>query len=251
MIDYNNYLASKLNELKEDDVNIVVSDEQAFIKLKKLEPNTIYVVIKMLSSIIAYDGKIQPVQLMILSESNSLVIAKNLFTKFAETYNLTSETVGSDLIKQTYETPVVMDNFEQVGYGFNSLLYVSGTLFILESILDLSNLTIDDDEIKITSFHLVYSMTGNTQPVSSDKISTTVKSVSTVNCSFVIPMIGAYSDFIKKVLNIKAGNLSGNTSFNFKFTIADIDFDFDMKLISSEFSTAPNSAPGLTLGFMV
>ena len=107
------------------------------------------------------------------------------------------------------------------------------------------------DSIKVTSFNLSYAMTGNTQPIPENKIATTVKSVSTVSCSFVIPMISTYSTFIDKVLGIMKGETSGNSDFDFNFTISNIEFkDVNMKLISATFTSAPNSAPGLQVGFM-
>lgn len=249
-----NFFASKINAAKIElnvDNNIIVVEEQAFVKFKELEPKTIYVIVKILASSIAYDGKIQPIQLMVISEANSQNIANAVMNKFATDNNLVAETIGSDLVKQTYNTPVVVSNFTEIGYGFNSVIYVSGTLFVLESILDIQDLTIDDNSIKVTSFNLSYAMTGNTQPIPDNKIATTVKSVSTVSCSFVIPMISTYSTFIDKVLGIMKGETSGNSDFEFNFTISNIEFkDVNMKLISATFTSAPNSAPGLQVGFM-
>ena len=300
-MNYTYFLESKLNLIKVNlgiENNIIVADEQMFTKMK-LDPNNIYVVVKVLSSIIAYDGRVQPIQLMVISEQNSLETAKALFNQFTSENNLVAERFGSDLVKQTYESPVVVNNYTEIGYGFNSLLYVSGTLYILDNIVDLTNLTIDGVSLKVNSFNLVYAMTGNTQPVSGNLISSTVKSVSTVNCSFVIPMIASYNSLILKVLEIKAGLKSGDETFNFSFNIADsldgevndydstatynsgnvcsnagiiyrcksdavtgtfdptkweeigVQFSYAMKLVSADFTTAPNSAPSLQLGFMV
>ena len=301
-MNYTYFLESKLSLIKANlgiENNIYVADEQSFVKIK-LEPKNIYVVVKYLASTLAYDGKVQPIQLMVLSEQNSLETAKALFNQFTSENNLVAEIFGSDLVKQTYSTPVVVNNYTEIGYGFNSLLYISGTLFILSDIVDLTDLTVDGVDVKISSFNDVYAMTGNTQPVSGNFISSTVKSVSTVNCSFVLPMIAKYNALILKVLKIKAGLLSGDTGFVFNYNIAsglsgevsgyDVNgtyssgdvcsnggfiyrctssqavtgvFDptkweeigvvmsYTMKLVSANFTTAPNSAPSLNLGFMV
>ena len=302
-MNYITYVERKLNDVKISlgiENNIFVGEEQEFVKIKNFAPGNIYVVVKLLASSIAYDGRVQPVQLMVLSESNSLDIAKELMNEFATNNNLVSEIINGDLVKQTYNTPVVVSNFTEVSYGFKSLIYVSGTLFILENIIDLTELKIDGETVKVSSFNAVYAMTGNTQPVSNNYISSTVKSVSTFSCGFTIPMIGTYEMLLQKVLNIMSGNLSGNTSFAFNFNVtgslsetataysntstynvgdvviynsnfykcivkietvesfnpakwefAGVNFSYNMKLTQAQFTTAPNSAPGLQLGFMV
>lgn len=253
-MEYIDYLAGRLNAVKDNlsiTNNIIVADEQMFAKIKDFEPTNIYVVIKKLSSTIAYDGRIIPVQLMVLSEANSAKVAFELMNEFASVNNLSTYNDGDNLVKQMYNTPQVVSNYTPVAYGFNSLIYVSGTLYVLENIIDLTTLKIDTNLIEVSSFNCAYAMTGNTQPIGGDKISSTVKSVATFNVSFVLPMIDRYSTLITKVLNIMNNTNSGNTDFVFSFTIGSASFSYNMKLTGATFTTAPNSAPSLQLGFMV
>ncbi len=89
-MDYIKYLGQKLNTIRVDlniSNNIEVYEEQAFLKHKS-SPNTIYLVVRFLSADISLTGiKEQPVNIVVMSEQNSLENAKAICQKFGETYN--------------------------------------------------------------------------------------------------------------------------------------------------------------------
>lgn len=257
--DFESYLLDRLNHVKNDlslDVDIYVSEEQNFAKMDELTPNSIYIVIKYLSSSIEYYAETMPIQLLILSEQNSLNNAKMLMNKFTNDYNWNVISNGTIYVKQQYNSPVVLNNYVEVAYGYRSVLYVTGTLFVMENLVDVKNLTVDGVSVTPLSFNIAYSMSTNTQQLANKYIASSVKTVSTFSLSMSIPMID--SDLVTKVTKIlneeydSVENIeyNGNNNFNFAFTLGISFSKPSMKLISAQIITAPNQIPTLQLGFM-
>lgn len=259
--DFETYLLGRLEHIKDtltgfEDVQIFISEEQNFAKMDELTPDSIYIVIKYLSSSIEYYAETMPIQILVLSEQNSMEKAQILMNKFTETYNWNVIEENNTYIKQQYNSPVVLNNYVEVGYGYRSVLYVTGTLFIMENVVDVQNLTIDGNTVKPLSFNIAYSMSTNTQQLPDKWIATSMKTVSTFSISMSIPMIE--SDLVEKVLNIlnevndTESNIeyNGNNDFAFSFTLGVNFSKSHMKLISAQIITAPNQIPSLQLGFM-
>jgi len=262
---YENYLREKLNlinnglEESERVKTIEVADEQVFAKNKTFDPETIYVVIKKLASSISYEAITQPVQCVVLCEQNSLAKTQNILKIFVDTYNWATDiqTVNNNTtyVKQQHSTPVVLSNFNEVGYGYRSVVYFTTTLYIMENVADVNRLYIDNVELKPLAFNITYSMTGNTQPIGNEKIASTVKNVATASIGMTIPLTETI--LVKKILEIMDGKTSGNTDFAFDFWIGNETgstgkghFSYNMKLISATINTAPNQVPSIQLGFM-
>jgi len=183
---FENYLRQELHSDK-----IVVLSEQLFAKNGELDPDKIYVITKYGISSIEFGVETQPVQILILSEQNGLIEAKEIFDSFSVTHNWKPINDGV-FIKQQYTSPAVMSNFNEAAYGYRSVLYISATLYIMNNISDVENLTINDVPIEPLSFDWSYQMTGNTQPVSSDVIASTVKSIATFQATLSIPVLNNY-----------------------------------------------------------
>lgn len=256
MFNYENYLTNELNAIASSlnySGKIIVVNEQEFVDELFNKPDTIYFIVKHLGSTITYEGYSTPLQITIISETNSLETAQEIANSFASSHNWETYTNGV-YMKQQYNTPVVLSNFNDVANGYRSLLYISGYIFIIDDILDLETLTITIDTVDVavkpSDFQFNYSMQGNTQPVGGEKISTTTKSTSTNDMSIVIPAISKYSTIITKALDIANGTTTGNYAFDFSFTLCGVIFTHDYKLISCKFATRPNQIPSFILGFM-
>lgn len=204
-MNYINYLGQRLNIIRNNlniENNIEVYEEQAFLK-HKLVPNTIYLVVRFLSADIGLTGiKEQPVNIVVMSEQNSLENAKAIMQRFAETYNWKEETVGDTYLKQSYGTPFVLNNFEDVASGFRSVLYLSATLQLMENVVDVEDLEIDEVSIKPLAFSINYNMQGNTQQIPPKFLSSTVKSVSTLGFSLSLPLRSNYTKSIESTMSI-------------------------------------------------
>lgn len=261
--DFENYLLDKLNLINENlelGLTIYSSVEQNFAKMDELTPDSVYVVIKYLSSDIAYYAETMPIQILVLSEQNSLEKAQMLMNKFANDYNWKVVIDNGTFIKQQYNSPVVLNNYVEVSYGYRSVLYVTGTLYLMENVVDVTDVYIDaetnDEPYKVLGFNISYSMSTNTQQLADVYIASSVKTVSTFSISLTMPMIDC--KLVTKVTNIlnelndTTNNIiyDGNNSFTIQFSLGDVTITKTMKLISVQIITAPNQVPSLQLGFM-
>lgn len=278
---YENWLNTTLVSLKSDlgltSYNIEVATEQAFIKKTTFTPNTIYVVIKFLTSSITFEATTQPVQFIIISEENSMDATRILFNAFAQRYNWFFDGPYDNVyVKHQYSTPAVLSNFNEIGYGYRSTLYISATLYIMENVMEVRDLLIDHHEVKPLAFNMAYAMTGNTQPVGGNRLASTTKSVATLSIAMTVPLTD--TELVNNVVNITNGSSTGNKSFDFNFSVGDINIgryhsdvyaddvlvyadgvkvvvdegsELNMKLVSAEITTSPQQVPGLQLGFML
>lgn len=269
---YNELLREQLYRLQETlsltDYDFEIESEQEFIKRKDLKPNTIYVLLKYLQNDIQIGVNTQPVQLLILTEQNSLDISKAFFSKFAIEYNFNTKSYkyGNEgaykylYVKQQYTDPVVLSNFNTVDYGYRSVLYMSVNLYITDDVVDLHDLKIDSAEYKALTWDLSYSMTPNTQQTTETNnfISKSTKSVSSLAITLTLPVVqSALTNKVLSVLNETDTQLTseltygGNEDFVFDFYLGSIHFENkSMKLVSCQFGTAIDNIPVIRLGFV-
>lgn len=308
---FENYLLQELHSDK-----IIVSSEQLYVKDGEYDPNKIYVVTKYLTSDIEYGVETQPVQILVFSEENGMQEAKELFDAFAVSHNWRSGIYNGSFVKQQYSSPVVMSNFNEASYGFRSVLYISCTLYIMNNIEDVTNLKINGIAIKPLEFVWTYQMTGNTQPLSSQEIASTVKNISTFSASISIPVLNNYGiktelegsqasvdveesyysgvtlhagykivawidvgeitsinqqngtiyfsftgqasttlhwkyvsvTLLDDLMDIAAGQKTGNTTLTLTFSVYNTYFNYECKLISCHMISKPNDAPALQIG---
>lgn len=282
--DYNNLIREQVYSLKESlglQYEIEVDEEQAFLKKKDLNPNTIYVLTKDLQNDLEIGVNTQPVQILILSEQDSLDIAKSFFSEYAKRYNFNaSSTSYKDSgnvthyiwVKQQYSEPVVLSNFNTIDYGYRSVLYIACNLFIMDDVVDLHDLKIGvyNDGFDITygnykalTWNMSYSMTPNTQQTagSNEFISKSVKSVSSLSIAITMPV--TESTLITQAFLIMAEadgtstdlsddlSYGGNENFYFDFYLGQYHFeDLKLKLVSIEYGAAIDNIPTIRLGFM-
>lgn len=271
--DYNKILRDNLaalqKELGLDSFNIEVDSEQSFIKTNDMKPDTIFVLTKELQNDRSIGVETQPLQIFILSEQDSLDSCRILFQEFAKRNNFVAFTSGNDWIKQQYTDPVVLSNFNTVDFGYRSVLYVSATLYIMKNVIDVSNVMIDGVSVLPLSFGMSYSMSANSQQLTTEFISSSVKSVSSFALTISIALL--LNAPVKKILNIinetdDTNNTDlevseriaydGNNPFviSFDLKVADNSYSLHMektvRLINGQLITAPNQVPSLQLGFV-
>lgn len=249
--DFISFLNNRLVNISQTlnlDVDVKVSEEQTFAKMDELTPNSIYVVVKYLSSDIEYYAETMPIQILVLSEQNSLEKAQMLMNKFANDNNWQVIQENGTYIKQQYNSPVVLNNYTEVDYGYRSVLYVTGTLYIMENIVDVQDLTIDTEITKPLTFGLTYVMNTNCQNVPVGHLVSSVKTNASLAISFTIPLTSKY-DFIKKITDIMNGTENGNQNFIISFSIGESSFtNMKFKMINAQITTAPNQVPSLMIG---
>lgn len=265
---FEDYLFNKLSRIAVElntGVNIYISEEQNFAKMNELEPNNVYVVIKYLSSSIEYYAETMPIQILVLSEQNSFEKAQMIMNKFANDNNWQAIVDNGTHIKQQYNSPVVLNNYVEVSYGYRSVLYVTGTLYIMENVVDVTNVKINNEDLKPLSFNISYSMSTNTQQLPNEEIASSLKTVSTFAVTLTIPMRelkdspGLITDVMEIIDETTTGNKEFELSFNCGLYNRDelsqtygqaIPIIKTMRLTSAQIITAPNQVPSLQLGFM-
>ena len=258
---FENYLTEKLTLIKRTeniDCDIVIANEQAFAEMETLTPNTIYVIIKMLAADYLLSAKQQPIQLLIMSEQNDLSKAQKLFNIYVEENNFKIITNGTEYVKQQYSNPVVLNNFEDVTYGVRSVLYVTGTLFLMDHIADITNVIINGVSVKPLSNSLVYTMTGNTQQVNGELIASTYKNIATISLTMTISSLDTYEvtennityNLLDELLKIMNGTESGGNRFTITFSIGSVTFSYSMVVTNITFTSSLDNIPSLAIGFM-
>lgn len=257
MWNYNNYkdwlkdrLIETKNSLDFKDYSIDVYNEQDYAKNRSIKPKTITVIIKFLSSSLVFSAKTQPVQMLILTEENSISIANTIITKFCDNYNFAVISNGTTYVKHIYSSPTVLSNFNLIGIGYRTVLYVNTTLLILEDVMDINDLYIDNNKVDALSATIGYTMTGDTQPFDSG-YAKTEKNFATFVMTINIACVK--TDFTEKCIKIM-NNTSlegGNDNFTVSFTVGGLGFSFNMKLIGATLSTAVNNVPSLQFSFSV
>ena len=154
--DYKKWLKNRLIEIKNaldfNDYNIDVFNEQDYAKNRSIDAKTITIVTKFLPSNIIFSAKTQPVQILVITEENSISVANSIVTKFCDDYNFSVSNTTDTYIKHIYSTPVVLSNFNLIGIGMRTVLYVGATLIILENVMDITNLKVALDKSNFPTF---------------------------------------------------------------------------------------------------
>lgn len=125
-------IKTQLNTIKNgnDEYNgygLEVAEEQHFMYEEAL-PKTIYITVKFLPATINFGQTILPITINALSEENALEICNTMLTEFALQYNM--EFALNDTVRQFYNTPYVISNFNEISTGVRTLMSMSGTLQI-------------------------------------------------------------------------------------------------------------------------
>ena len=147
--------------------DFTLTNELQYVKKKKdkSNPKQVFVVLKFYPATLNFGQTLLPIQLDVISEKNKLDVSKRLLTLFAETYNL--EFNADKTIKQYFQSPSVMSNFNEIGDGYRSLLTLRGTLQISEN-ANLSTLkyVIDSEtqvELPLITFGMSFDIQLDTQ----------------------------------------------------------------------------------------
>lgn len=150
--------------------DFTLTNEIQFVKDKKAKnelknnPKQVFIVIKFYPATLNFGQTLLPIQLDVISEKNKLDVSRRLLTLFAETYNL--EFNSDKTIKQYFQSPSVMSNFNEIGDGYRSLLTLRGTLQISEN-ANLSTLKyvngLEQIELPLITFGMSFDIQLDTQ----------------------------------------------------------------------------------------
>ena len=265
---FNEWLTEKLYALGATygDFDFEVMPELDFIKETYYKPGKIYVVTKALTPDLIYDDQLmQPYQILIMCEENTMELSQAVFTTIASTWNYKAYLSGGTFVKFQFTNPVVMSNFNEVKAGYRSILYMTTNLVIMENIADIEELKIDDEAIKPLGVNISYTMSPDTQQMNKSDtqkyISSSIKATSGFAISLSIPLKNN-SNLIKKITNIMAEtdnsgtqntdgiSYNGNNTFTISFKLVNITISKNTKLTAATINSAPNQIPSLQIGFI-
>lgn len=116
------------NDMYYNEFKIHVAKEQDFNRIVDRDPKTIYIVVKFQSASLNYRQYLLPITIYALSEQNKLDACQRLLLDYCMQYNLAMN--DDQTIKQFYSSPQVISNFEEIYYGYRSMLYMQGTFLV-------------------------------------------------------------------------------------------------------------------------
>lgn len=152
---FNSLAASSDSEVKAEMAKIkqiVVSDEQNFVKKKKVlvQQGYVYIVIKFGSGSINYASSVCPISISCMGTANEIRPTQLLLGVFASTW--TTKNLLQDLdgeisnVLQVWNTPEVLSNFSETNIEFRNLLVLRGNIVIGPEAVRLGTLTYIYDE---------------------------------------------------------------------------------------------------------
>ena len=221
-----------------------VSEEQQFMPDER-ERKKIYIVVKFLPATINFGQTILPISFSAVAEENSLEICDKLLTEYALRYNM--EFALNDTIRQFYNTPYVISNFNEIHTGYRSLMSMSGTLqinktsnpkriYVEKPITENGTTTNIWEELPVITSNFSYSKQLDPQAFYNQSNMTVSKSrVKTYTLSLVMYDMTNY--FQDKALDEVVGTTDTETLFKIKIVWKNgktITLDYYLKDYSSE-----------------
>ena len=128
--------------------DIVLTNEQQFVRKTEYTANKIYIVVKFLEATLFYGQVIQPININAVGVQNDIEVCQKLLSQFANKYNLNEDIYLDDkktvLLKQFFNAPQVTSHFEQIYEGFRTLFYLSGSFLIGEKTNSIETIEIEN-----------------------------------------------------------------------------------------------------------
>lgn len=264
-MDYLSFLHDALEQSKENtntqDLIVRIWDERDFEhNVGKLAPveKTINIIVKALPTTISYYTKDEPYELTIWSEANDIQETQAMLIDFVNTNNYLQQVEVVDgkknIYKHSYSSPMMLDPFQDQGTMVRAMFMVSANVVEIENVADVSSylgnygyITIDGIEYPLVSFSMAYVSNPNTRMTGNGEIARTISDGSVLNLTIGFPAVS--NSLTLKVLRQSSGNISGDSIYLIEFKIGGIDFSGEFRLTSQGFSTSPDGAPSIVLGF--
>lgn len=240
--------------------NIVVDNEQIITKKVYKTPNNIFVCVNFGSSSLDLGLAVFPITLKVLGENNGLEVAQKLLLDYANKYTQLSESFESEnnktfVLKQIYQTPSVMSNFNEVWDGLRTLFVMSGSILIGENALPINRLGFTwNEETNHNPFWVIDSTGKETLAISySDQYNLQIDAEATGTSNdfakswgrvstfgFSVSMFMKDNYFINKCLDIKFGDAPNNTIFDVWYKFSNAQAYRKVKCIMISFSIQQN-----------
>ena len=228
---------------------VIISNEQQLLRKQDMKSGSIFLIVKLLPATINFGQTILPMTITAMSERNSVAICQQLLIDFAQTYNLATN--NDETIRQYYTTPSVLNAFNEIGTGYRASMFLNGTLLISLN-ANSFDVFLDDETEKLPVITCSDSLDIQGDRQAFFTTNDFAKSKSTVaSYQLNLVMYNTDSDFLNKVLNIKFGNLSIDTIFNFtiKYKNGITSGKMPMKLVNATINQNVGELPTINMSF--
>lgn len=147
--------AFKTAYLEDDGYILNFASEQYFHTDTQVKPNEIDVIVKDTGGQILFGNRIVPVSVFVISEQDSLDAARSMMQVFVSLNNQVRFSYLNDSdqtrsVYPLYNAPTSTGNFESVGAGLRSVLYMGGVLVVTENALDIESVQIGTGDAPYT-----------------------------------------------------------------------------------------------------
>lgn len=195
------------------------------------------------------DAIVKPIQLEI--ETDDVTTTKALMETFAQSYNNTDYTDGLSYVKQYYNTPMVLSNFNLSGDNYSSKIIVSGTLIISENISDIKSVLIDGEYVETQGRTLTYTTVPDNQAKNMSGMLNETQIRNGI-LQFTFNLISKSNTLTQKIRQIMRGELAVNTTFSVKLVFTDNDdvMSLNMKLGSNTLNSNNQTLPAGAISFI-
>lgn len=228
--------------------------------------NTINVVLKALPNTISYYVQSNPYEITVISEANDIKGTQEILSYFTSTYNYYFQQLSeknSDNVtqlntyKHAYSSAVLVDPYMQQGVTVRGIFLINANITVINNVADiyssdgvLGSITVNGVDYKLTSFSFAYVMNPNVSVAGNvSDLSTTIAQNGSFSLSIGTPCVS--SSLVTSAITQALGGLSSNTAYNVAFSVGGISFNNIMRLASVSFTSSPDDAPVLALGFTV
>ena len=238
---------------------VLVSDEQAFLKLTpEMAQNKIVAVVRLGSATTNYGQTALPVSIVFMGFKDEIRFTKQIVTEYALAYNLKAPTETANYL-QFYNTPSVVQNFNQAADGFDSILSMSGYFLFGGTTNYITSITYayqEDEEdkeesIPFVSAQLNLTVANNTQPIpSANGLATSVSQYGVLSFSFSAYLNGGA--LVSSLFDLIDDPSESKIDKEYEFTITLLDgtsISKGFRLVSFAPSQALGTLPIYACGF--
>lgn len=236
--------------------NVGVYDEQTYGALQgniRFKKNDIYIIVHFFNGTIYAESITVPLYFEIISEENSLVVAKNLMIEYGITYNFATPQTGllstGVYVQQAYTTPQTQSNFNEVSGGYRSLLVLNATFVVGENISAITNLEIDGASINFISADATCTMTPNTIDTGVNNGRTQTKN-KFATFALTLTLVSKSSAFINKLDSIAFGTANINTTFYVSFVKNGLTYTKTLHMLAPDFKQTKGTIPTYTVSLI-
>lgn len=228
--------------------NYKIFDEQDFA-IKGVEDNMIYIITTSKRGTDFYKSSVVPVEINIISEQNTLEMAKIIADTYGSEFTLENPiiTIENAYIQQAYTTPEVKTNFEEIDNGFRSVVSFEGTFAVAFDIQSVQSIIIDGETLNITSLRMHYTNAPDPQPFyATDARTRTINKFGTLVINF--SMVSVDCVFLRKVNAMSLGLSTINSDFLVSLSLGSQTLlNNNMKLIDWSYQQNKGEIPQVSI----